>query len=142
MVSRVLVPMDDSEIAGRALRYALDVHSDAEITAYHVVGGPSMMMGSAVGLALEDDIETAAMERAKPVFDRAHEIAAEYGAEIETQAGLGHPTRAIVARADDYDAIVMGCHGEHSENITRGFLVGNVAKTVFERSPIPVTTVR
>ena len=142
MISRVLVPMDGSEIAGRALKYALEVHSDAEITVYHVVGAPSMMMGSAVGLALEDDIEAAAEERAKPIFDEAHEIAAEYDTEIETAVGLGHPTRAIINRTENYDTIVMGVHGEHSEGITRSFLVGNVAKTVFERSPIPVTTVR
>jgi|AntDeeMinimDraft_4_1070355.scaffolds.fasta_scaffold00275_18 nucleotide-binding universal stress UspA family protein len=142
MVSRVLVPMDDSETAGRALRYALEVHSDAEITVYHVVGAPSMMMGSAVGLALEEDLEATAEERAKPIFDRARDIAAEYNTEIETDIGLGHPTRAIVNRAENYDTIVMGTHGEHSEGITRSFLVGNIAKTVFERSPIPVTTVR
>jgi len=100
MVSRVLVPMDDSETAGRALRYALEVHSDAEITVYHVVGAPSMMMGSAVGLALEEDLEATAEERAKPIFDRARDIAAEYNTEIETDIGLGHPTRAIVNRAE------------------------------------------
>jgi len=55
MISRILVPMDDSEMAQRALRYALENHSDADITVLHVVGGPSLMGGEATGLALDDD---------------------------------------------------------------------------------------
>jgi nucleotide-binding universal stress UspA family protein len=41
MISRILVPMDDSEMAQRALEYALENHPDAEITVLHVVGEPS-----------------------------------------------------------------------------------------------------
>ena len=55
MVSRVLVPIDESEMAERALRFALDAHPDAEFVVLHVVGEPSSMMGSAAGLALADD---------------------------------------------------------------------------------------
>jgi nucleotide-binding universal stress UspA family protein len=64
IISRVFVPMDDSKMAVRALEYALKAHPDAEITVLHIVGEPSAMMGKAVGLALEDDIEEAAKEHA------------------------------------------------------------------------------
>lgn len=142
MLSRVLVPMDDSEPAGNALAYALDNHPDAEVTVLHVVGVPSMMMGDAVSLALEDDIDEAAVERAEPVFERARRIADERGREIETVVGLGHPARNIVDRADDYDAVILGSHGEDRQRATRRFLVGNVAETVSKRAPVPVTIVR
>lgn len=142
MIARVLVPMDSSEMAGKALEYALETHPDTEITAYHVVGTPTVMMGEAVGLALADDLEAEAEKRADVVFEAARDIAAEYDAEIETEVGIGHPVRAILESAEDYDAIVMGGHGRHSEDITRGYLVGNVAKEVFRRSPVPVTSVR
>jgi len=46
MISRVLVPMDESEMAERALRFALEAHPDAEIIVLHVVGQPSSMMGA------------------------------------------------------------------------------------------------
>jgi len=46
--------MDESEMAERALRFALEAHPDAEIIVLHVVGQPSSMMGAA-GLALADD---------------------------------------------------------------------------------------
>jgi nucleotide-binding universal stress UspA family protein len=142
MIERVLVPMDSSEMAGKALEYALESYPDAEFTVYHVVGAPTMMMGEAVGLALADDLEAEAEKHAEVVFEAARDIAVEYDTEIETEVGLGHPVRAILEYAEDYDTIVMGSHGQHSENITRGYLVGNIAKEVFRRSPIPVTSVR
>lgn len=139
MVSRVLVPMDGSEMAERALEYALEAHPDAEITVVTVVGEPSTMMGEAASLALADDVEEAARERARDVQDRARGIAAEHGAEIDTRIQLGHPVRAILDRAGEYDGVVMGSHGG---TLSERLFVGNVAEKVFRRSPVPVTVVR
>lgn len=142
MVSRVLVPMDDSEHAGQALEYALDTFPEATITVLHVVGVPSSMMGEATAIALADDIEETATELAEPVFERAREIAREHDREIATTVGMGHPARTIVDRAGDYDTIVIGAHGADWTRATRQFLVGNVAETVSKRAPIPVVLVR
>lgn len=131
--------MDDSEMAQRALEYALENHPDAEITVLHVVGEPSSLMGAATGLALEDDLEGAAEERAKVVFDRARELAAEHDVEITTDVQLGQPTRAILNRADNFDVVVIGSHGG---SVADRLFVGNVAQKVFRRSPVPVTVVR
>ncbi|ELY78024.1 universal stress protein [Natrinema gari] len=139
MLSRVLVPMDDSPLSERALAYALENHPDASVTVMAVVGEPSMMMGDAVGLAVADDLETAATDRAEPIFDRARDIAADHDAEIDTLVDVGRPARAIVTRADEYDAVVIGSHGG---DVADRLFVGNVAETVFERSPVPVTVVR
>ncbi|MFD1599953.1 universal stress protein [Halobellus rarus] len=139
MISRILVPMDDSEMAQRALEYALENHPDAEITVLHVVGGPSPWGGEATGLALEVDLEGAAEERAKEVSDGARELAAEYDVDITTEVQLGHPARAILNRADDFDAIVIGSHGG---SLADRLVVGNVAQKVFRRSPIPVIVAR
>jgi nucleotide-binding universal stress UspA family protein len=139
MAKAILVPMDDSEMAQRALEHALEYHPDAEITVLHVVGSPSSMGGTATGLALEDDLERATEERAETVFDRARELAAEYDVTIDTEVQLGHPTRAILNRADDFDAIVIG---SHSGSLADRLFVGNVAQKVFRQSPVPVTVVR
>lgn len=139
MLSRVLVPMDDSEMAERALRYALEAHPDAEITVLHVVAEPSPMMGQALGVALSDDVETAVEEHTRGIFDRAREVATEYDAEITTTTGVGHPTRTILDRAAGFDAVVLGTHGG---SLADRLLVGNVSQTVFRRSPVPVTVVR
>lgn len=139
MLSRILVPMDDSEMAKRALEYALENHPDAEITVLHVVGEPSPMMGIATGLALEENLEQAAEERAEDIFDDAREIASEHEVEISTDVRLGQPTRAILNRADDFDAVVIGSHGG---SLVDRLVVGNVAERVFRRSPVPVIVVR
>ena len=139
MISRILVPMDDSEIAQRALKYALENHPGAEITVLHVVGGPSPWGGEATALAVEDDIEAAAEERAQSVFDDARDLAAEYDAEIVTEVGFGHPARSILNTAGEFDAVVVGSHGG---SLADRLVIGNVARRVFRRSPVPVVVAR
>lgn len=139
MIRRVLVPVDGSEMATRALEYALEVHPDADITALFVVGEPSPMMGKALNVVLEEDTERAAEEQAEAVFEPARELAAEYGVELDTAIGMGRPARTIVERAEDFDAVVLG---SHSGNLQSRLFVGNVANTVVRRSPVPVTVVR
>jgi nucleotide-binding universal stress UspA family protein len=139
MLSQILVPMDDSEMSRHALAYTLENHADAAITVLHVVGGPSPMGGAATALALADDLEAAAQERATGVFDSARELADEFDSEITTEVRLGHPTRAILNSADDFDAVVIGSHGG---SLSDRLFVGNVAEKVFRRSPVPVIAVR
>ena len=141
MVSQVLVPMDGSEMSERALEYALEVYPDAEITVLHVVGEPSAMWGRATGLALADDFEETAREHAKAVFDRAREIASEADGDVAlgTEIELGHPVRAIINRADDYETVVIGSHGG---SVAHRVFVGNVAEKVVRQSPVPVVVVR
>jgi nucleotide-binding universal stress UspA family protein len=136
---KILVPMDDSEMAERALEYALENHPDPEITVLHVVGEPTPMWGGATGLALEENLEEAAEERATEVFDGARDVATEYSVEITTEVRLGHPVRAIINRAAEFDVVVLGTHGG---SLADQLIIGNVAKKVFRRSPVPVTVVR
>ncbi|WP_335999853.1 universal stress protein [Halorientalis halophila] len=136
---RVLVPMDDSEMAERALEYALDVHDDAEITVLTVVGEPSFMWGEAVAIALADDMQKVAEEHGQAVADRAGEIAAEHDMEVDVDVRTGHPARAILDAAGDYDTVVIGSHGG---SVADQLVIGNVAEKIFRRSPVPVTVVR
>ncbi|WP_306054681.1 universal stress protein [Natronococcus wangiae] len=141
MVSRVLVPMDGSEMSERALEYALEVYPDAEVTVLHVVGEPSPLWAEATSLALADDLEAAAEEHAQSVFDRAREIAdaADGNAQFDTDVQLGHPVRAILDRADDYGTVVIGSHGG---DLVDFLYIGNVARKIVNRSPVPVVVVR
>lgn len=139
MVSRVLVPMDDSEMAERALRHALDTYPSAEITVMHVVGEPGAMMGAATRLALADDLKEAADELASDVLSRAESVAEEYDREIVTNVEVGHPARAIINRAGDFDMVVIGSHGG---SLSDRLFVGDIARRVFRRSPVPVTVMR
>lgn len=139
MTERVLVPIDGSEMAERALEYALETHPGAEITVLHIAGGPSPMMGDNTGLALETDIEEAVEERATEIFDRAHEIADPHGIDLETDVAWGSPAKVIVDRAEGFDTVVVG---SHSGSLADRLFVGNVAQKVVRHSPVPVTVVR
>jgi nucleotide-binding universal stress UspA family protein len=139
MISRVLVPFDDSEMARRALEYALEVHPDADITVLTVVGEPSPMMGEASAIAIAEVPLEKAREIAEPILENAREIAAGEDGRVETAVEIGHPARQILNRAGEFDAIVLGTHGG---SLSDSLIVGNVANAVFKRSPVPVTVVR
>jgi nucleotide-binding universal stress UspA family protein len=131
--------MDGSEMAEQALRYALETHTDADITVLTVVGEPSAMFGEATAIALSDDPEESVREHAAPVLERAATIADEHGVELETVASTGHPARAILNRAEEFDTVVIGSSGG---SLADRLFVGNVAEKVFRRCPVPVTVVR
>ncbi len=139
MIDRVLVPMDGSDLAAKALRYALETYDDADITVLHVVGTSTPMMGEMAGLAFEDDLPAAVEERAESVFESASGIAAEYDTELRTVVAVGHPARTIVDRSKEFDTVVIG---SHSGSLAERLFVGNVAETVFRRAPVPVVVVR
>jgi len=139
MVSELLVAMDDSEMAAEALRYALDLETDGDVTVITVVGEPSFMRGESTAIAMADDPQAKAEELAEPIVERAKRIAAEHDVDIETIVRFGHPAREIVNTADAFDTVVIGSHGG---SLADRLIVGNVAKTVFNRSPVPVIAVR
>lgn len=139
MIHRVLVPMDESEMAKRALAFSIEAYPKAAITVLHVVGEPSPFLAQATGIVLEEDIDAAARERARRVFERAEAIAEEHDATIETTYALGNPSKAIVKRAAEYDVVVIGSHGG---SLQSRILMGDVARKVSRRSPVPVTVVR
>jgi len=139
MIERVLVPVDGSEMADKALEYALDVHDDAEITVLYVAGEPSPMMWKALSVAMDEDYDEAARDLAEDVFEEARAVAAEYDVELDTTVAMGSPAQQIVERAEDFDAVVIG---SHSGDLQSRLFVGNVAERVFKRSPVPVTVVR
>ena len=139
MIDRVLVPMDGSAMAEKALDYACTVHRDAEITVLTVVGVPTLHMGEAAGLSLADDLDAAAMEIASPIFASAAELAGKYQHDITTMVRLGRPSRAICREASNHDVVVIGAHGR---DFTSRLLLGNIAELVTKRSPVPVTVVR
>lgn len=138
MTSHVLVPMNGSEMAEEALEFALETYTAAEITVLNVIGVPTWHMGDAAGLVLSDDPSEAADTQTVTVFERARELAAEHGAEIDTVADVGSPSRTIVERAEDFDMVVIG---SHESGLSSRLLVGDVAATVTRRSSVPVTVV-
>jgi nucleotide-binding universal stress UspA family protein len=142
MATRVLVPLDGSELSMRALDHALDRWADAELVALHVIDPLDVVYGSeAGGPANGEAWREAATAAAEDLFDRARREATAAGADLETELVVGSPGRAIVEYVTDHDVdhVVMGSHGR--SGLSR-LILGSVAERVLRRAPATVTVVR
>jgi len=141
MVTRVLVPLDDSPLAMRALDHALDEWPAAEVTVLHVVDPIDAIYESEVGgpVAAEQWYESR-LAATEALFDRARERAADAGVSLRTATVVGKPGREIVRYVanNDVDHVVVGSHGR--SGLERLYL-GSVAERVLRRAAATVTVV-
>ena len=141
MPDSVLVAVDGSPLAERALGYALDTFPDAAFTSIYVIDPvDSVVAVEAGGLSVADEWHDDALEHARTVHATATDLAAEHGTSIETATEIGRPATEIVEYAvdNDVDQIVLGSHGR--SGLDRTFM-GSVAERVTRRAQIPVTVV-
>ena len=140
MTVHILVPMDSSPMAKRALDHAVTIHPDAHCTVLHVVDYIEESY-SARALIGGEELQERAEKRAEKLFEKADAIADDHGVEIDTESVVGDPAREIVDYAEEHDVdlIVIGSHGRSPMS---RILLGSVAETVTRRAPVPVTVVR
>lgn len=140
MTDHLLVPMDSSPMAKRALEHALSTRPDARVTVLYVIDYIEESY-SARALIGTEKLRERAQQRAEQLFEEATEIADEFDESIETEAVVGDPAREIVAYAEDHDIdqIVIGSHGRSPMS---RILLGSVAEDVTRRAPVPATVVR
>ncbi|WP_256300800.1 universal stress protein [Haloarchaeobius salinus] len=141
MPDNVLVALDGSPLAERALTYALETFPNATITTIYVINPiDSVIDVEAGGLPVAEDWYDTAQERATEIHTTATDLAAEHDIVLHTVTEVGKPAREILDYAADngIDQIVMGSHGR--SGLDRTFL-GSVAETVTRRAQIPVTII-
>lgn len=140
MARRVLVPLTDSTHSWPGLEHALDLFPEADITVLNVVDPAGAGYGEWSGNSTSGDGPTSAEAQAEALFEAASERAAEHGTTLDTVVVEGRPAEMIVTFAEghDIDAIVMGSRGR--SGVSR-VLLGSVAGTVVQNSPVPVTVV-
>lgn len=141
MSRHVLVPIDGSEQADRALAYAYEEFPGSRITLLHVINPSRAGYGAQAGLpSFSEEWYEEAEAAAEALFEAARAEAPE-GATVETDVEVGQPARTIVEYADEHDveAIVIGSHGR--KGLSR-VLLGSVAEAVVRRAAVPVTVAR
>ncbi|MDJ1431766.1 universal stress protein [Halostagnicola sp. A-GB9-2] len=137
MSEHVLVPIDETSLLEDVVAYALERYPEAEVTVLHVL---TVAEDAPLGL---ESAPAAEEWRDTPLdlFERAEEVASDYGREIETITLFGQTARTILEYEQEagVDAIVLGSHGRHG---LERLLIGSVAETIAQRASVPVTIVR
>jgi nucleotide-binding universal stress UspA family protein len=142
IVQHVLVPIDFSATADRALAYAIALAQQlqARLTLLHVLDlTPVTMDEMTPGMTATylDDLETDAQHLLQASRERVQRV----GLRAESLLVQGTPTQTIVDTASEQgvDLIIMGTHGR--TGLAHVFL-GSVAEHVVRQGPCPVLVVR
>ena len=145
MYNRILVPVDGSDSAWKALDYAktLGEKFQAELLVLHVV----QPYYSTPILATPMDtpfipIQPQDVERSgQQLLTAAQERLKKYPREIVTKLEFGHPAERILALAKEWpaDVIVIGSRGLSG---IAEFFLGSVSSTVAQYAKIPVLIVK
>ena len=142
IVQHVLVPIDFSATADRALTYAIALAQQlqARLTLLHVLDlTPVTMEEMTAGVVTTylDDLETDAQH----LLQASRERVQRAGLQGESLLVQGTPTQTIVDTAGEQgvDLIIMGTHGR--TGLAHVFL-GSVAEHVVRQGPCPVLVVR
>ena len=137
--SRILVAIDGSEGAGRALETAIELArlSGSSLSAL-AVEGPLPVYAATIG-----EVDEAKREK-DAFFGRvaadAKRLASEAGVELEIQLRPGHAAELIVRHAEELgaDLVVVG----HKGHFLRDYLLGSTADRVAHHARCPVLIVK
>lgn len=145
MFERILVPVDGSDNAMKALELAVQIQStnDSDILILCVYRHYSLLEASMSMVRPEEpeNLDDSMREFATGVVERAKSFAAEKGAKsVRGFVKSGPPARTIVAFAKDHEAdlIVLGGRGLGD---VEGFLLGSVSHKVVGMAECPVLVV-
>ncbi|MFB6102342.1 MAG: universal stress protein [Haloplanus sp.] len=139
MYDTILVPIDGSDGANRAIQHALDQADQFDATLHSIFVVDTRLHGepalSSAELVL-DDIE----DRGQELLHQLSNEAADRGVEAVTRCCHGTPHAEIIDYGDDIDAdvIILGYRGQTH---TRSDNIGSVAERVVRHAGRPVLVV-
>lgn len=138
--NKVLVAVDGSEHANRALQQAIELiqalQNKPSLTAVHV--NPIMMVAEPpLGIDIDAELNEEGHELTEPYRQLLDQTGIQYDINYQT----GDPAKIIsdLANTQNYDLIVMGTRG--MSKMSELFL-GSVSHTVIQHANCPVLTVK
>ena len=140
-IERVLCPVDFSEVAGNAYRYAQSIacHYRAKLILQHVVELWRYPEGDfAAEPEYYDDFRAALISKAKGQLQKLADVSCAVRAECVVEEGTAADTILCLARTRAASLIVMGTHGR------RGFdhlMLGSVTERVLRHAPCPLLAI-
>jgi nucleotide-binding universal stress UspA family protein len=145
MFNKILVPLDGSDLAERALApaFALARSVHSAVTLLRVATPEHMLVlsGAGYGVLWPDESIERSRNEGKQYLETIQKVRAQPEFIVHTAVADGDVAGAIVDSAtdDDVDLIAMSTHG-HS-GITR-WILGSVTERVLGHAPCPVLVVR
>jgi len=141
---RILVPIDGSAPALRALAYALKIvggREDGLIVLVNVQSAETLDVSDISGVMSAPADRELAARRSAHALRKAIAMCREAGIRFETHAELGPIAETIdrIARQLEIDQIVMGTRGRDP---VRRLLLGSVATKVVQHASMPITLVK
>lgn len=142
-MSNILVPLDGSDSAYRALEFAIRLsrgRPDAAIHALYV--HPAIDVSGKVQIYVTlERMREMAIEQGRPILDRAAARLADAELRHTVEMLEGNGAELIARRAEelDCDAIVMGSRGMGR---IANLVIGSVATQVAHLTTLPVTLVK
>ncbi|CCO06982.1 universal stress protein [Desulforamulus hydrothermalis] len=145
MYKKILVPLDGSERARKALSHAVELAAKlaAKITLMHVVPSLPPYVNTAVdrlGQAQQAIVEEL-MKNGQELLDQYISMFSGNNIAVDTFIVMGQPADEILekARAENYDLIILGSRGLGE---IKGYLMGSVSNRVSRHASCPVLIIR
>ena len=138
MMKNILVPVDGSEGADRAIEKAVMLAKlcNAKVNFLYVANINQL----AINAVLSDAILDSVTKAGNVILERAMEMVPE-GVEKESFSDTGSPAVVVLdfAESNNIDLIVMGSRGL---GVVKGVLLGSVSQYVVEQAKCPVLGVK
>ena len=138
---RVLVPVDGSEPAQRAIAHVLGLAARGLRVELHLLNVQAAVRGVAASLVSHADLDSYHREEGMRALTPCAAPVAAAGLRPHLHVGVGEPGATVMAFAAKLqcDQIVMGTRGHGA---VAGLLLGSVANYVVIHSTVPVTLLR
>lgn len=143
MEGRILVPVDDSAEARRAVEKAIELAGrlNVGVVLMTVVATP-ILPRQLLDREQLAQLEARFRQAGQAVLEQLRPLAEAAGVPLETKLMEGMPADEIVAEAGrGYLFVVMGARGESLAGRSTS-LLGSVSDRVLRQSPVPVLIVR
>lgn len=142
-MQKLLIPVDGSENAGRALAYALDLAKKSGPVELHLVTvhPEPVIYGEIQVYVSKEKMEELQREHSEDILRPAAETARSAGVPYTSEILTGDTALMIVNRANELncDGIVMGTRGMGAIG---NLVMGSVATKVVHLAKLPVTLVK
>lgn len=140
---KILVPIDFSDHAAKALEAAMDLARRFDGATIHLLHCYPINVGgvSPYGIVIPESFDRECREAAAQQLDQWAEKAKAEGLSVECTVTSRFPSEAIALHAEDIsaDLIVMGTRGLTG---LKHVLLGSVAERTLRIAPCPVLTIK